>query len=234
MTDTDLASTIIPKSDQLNADDLIAGPMTITITKVSKVKGEQPIIINFEGDNGRPYKPGKSMRRVLVLVWGGNGNHYVGEALTLYRDPEVTFGSDKVGGIRISHMSGIDGPRELAITVKRGQRKPFHVKPLVKAAKRPAAADKAEPDDFFPGEGVQLAGVIFDPSEPKRVAPAPIDDLNNGEVQSVGKALRQLIEKAPAMRDEWLEANAADLEAIKQRSAKLHDFIVAPLQSESA
>ena len=62
----DLSQTIIPKSDQLNADDLIAGPRTIRITAVSTGNAEQPVVINYEGDNGRPYKPSKSMRRILV------------------------------------------------------------------------------------------------------------------------------------------------------------------------
>ena len=53
--------------DQLNADDLIGGPRTITVTRVSKMKEpDQPIAIYFEGDGGKPYKPGKSMRRVLL------------------------------------------------------------------------------------------------------------------------------------------------------------------------
>ena len=62
---TDLSKTIDPKSDQLNSDDLIAGPITIRITKVSAnlSSPEQPISIFFEGDNGKPYKPCKSMRR---------------------------------------------------------------------------------------------------------------------------------------------------------------------------
>lgn len=66
---TDLSQTIAPKSDQLNADDLIGGPRTIKVTRVSAMKEpDQPIAIYFEGDNGKPYKPGKSMRRVLVHV----------------------------------------------------------------------------------------------------------------------------------------------------------------------
>ena len=69
---TDLAKTIEPKSDQLNADDLIAGPRTIVITAVRANAGsaEQPVSISFEGDDGKPYKPCKSMRRVMVHVWG--------------------------------------------------------------------------------------------------------------------------------------------------------------------
>lgn len=128
---TDLSTTIAPKSDQLNADDLIPGPRTITVTRVNGNKDpDQPISVYFEGDNGKPYKPGKSMRRVLVYLWGKNGEDYVGRSMTLYRDPEVTFGKDKVGGIRISHMSHIDGEQTMPLTVTRGQRKPYVVQPL--------------------------------------------------------------------------------------------------------
>lgn len=89
----DLTQTIIAKSDQLNADDLVgADPVTIKITRVQITgSAEQPIAISYEGDNGKPYMPGKSMRRVLVHAWGTDGAVYVGRSLTLYRDPEVKF-----------------------------------------------------------------------------------------------------------------------------------------------
>lgn len=134
---TDVGSTIAPKSDQLNADDLIAGPRTVRITKVSAnpSTAEQPIAVNYEGDNGKPYYPCKSMRRVMVSLWGRDGANYVGKSMTLYRDAAVKFGGMDVGGIRISHMSDIDGQATLALTATRGSRKPYVVKPLVGAAK---------------------------------------------------------------------------------------------------
>lgn len=129
---TDLTSTIEAKSDQLGADDIMAGPRTITITKVSADTGssEQPIIVSFNGDNGKPWKPCKSMRRLLVAVWGANGAEYVGRSVTLYRDPTVKWGGLEVGGIRISHMSHIDKPVTIALTATRGNKKPVTVKPL--------------------------------------------------------------------------------------------------------
>jgi len=139
----DLTPTIAPKSDQMNADDLIGRNLTIEITKVSvSVDPTQPVSVNYKGDNGKPYKPCKSMRRVLVSVWGGDGNAYVGRKLTVYRDDKVTFGKDTVGGIRISHMSHIDKPVTLALTATRGSRKPFTVQPLTKA---PAVIIEAAP-----------------------------------------------------------------------------------------
>lgn len=127
---TNMLKTIVPKSDQINADDLTGRSLTIKITKVSLLAGEQPVSLNYEGDEGRPYKPCKSMRRVLVNVWGSDGNSYVGRSLTLYNDPKVTWGGAAVGGIRISHMSDIKEPVTMALTASKANRKPFTVKPL--------------------------------------------------------------------------------------------------------
>jgi hypothetical protein len=137
-----IAHTIIPRSDQTNSDDLIAGPRTITITGVKAGSTpEQPVSIHYDNDNGRPYKPCKSMRRVLICLWGDESSAYVGKRLTLYRDPNVKFGGDETGGIRISHASGISEPVALALTVTRGKRKPYHVLPLKDEPKQTSAVE---------------------------------------------------------------------------------------------
>lgn len=142
----DISQTVAPKSDQLNADDLIGGPRTITVTRVSKMKEpDQPIAIYFEGDGGKPYKPGKSMRRVLLRIWGNDGTAYAGRRMTIYRDDAVQFGGVAVGGIRISHMSGISAPLTMALTEKRASRKPFTVKPLSEEQAPPPDKTKALP-----------------------------------------------------------------------------------------
>lgn len=154
----DLTDTIIPKSDQLNADDLIGRTLTIKITGVNRCKEpEQPIALSFEGDNGKPYKPGKSMRRVLVNVWGPDGQGYVGRSLTLYRDDEVVFGGLKVGGIRISNMSDITKNVTMALTASRASRKPFTVQPMKVSA--PAKASAAPQEST---KGIALANDIVD------------------------------------------------------------------------
>lgn len=128
---TDLSTTIAPNSQQLNADDLIAGPRTIRITGVKQGNAEQPIAIRYEGDDGKPYYPCKSMRRLLVGCWGPKGDAYTGRLLTLYRDPSVKWGGIEIGGIRISHMSDIDSDVTMALTETRGKRSPYRVKRLV-------------------------------------------------------------------------------------------------------
>jgi hypothetical protein len=46
----DMSPVIVPKSDQINADDLISGPMTVTIKDVQITGGtEQPVSIALEG-----------------------------------------------------------------------------------------------------------------------------------------------------------------------------------------
>ena len=126
----DMTSTIQPRSDQLNADDLLTGPMTVTISEVTQGNAEQPVNVNTVETPGRPYKPSKSMRRVMVAAWGKDASAYAGRRLTLYCNPEIKFGGTKVGGIEISHMSDIDGELKVSLTATRGKKKLHTVKPL--------------------------------------------------------------------------------------------------------
>jgi hypothetical protein len=143
----DMNSTIAPKSDQINADDLIGGPRTITVTRITGNEGnaEQPVNVFYQNDGGKPFRPCKSMRRVMVKVWGADASQYAGRSMTIYRDPKVKWGGMEVGGIRISHMTGIDKPEVLALTETRAKRTPYTVQPLkVEApATAPATTDAA-------------------------------------------------------------------------------------------
>lgn len=127
---SNLRDTIIPKSDQLNADQLLGGAITITVNSVRRGDGDQPIIIGYDGDNGRPYKPCKSMRKVIIFAWGEDGNAWVGRSMTLFCDTNVMFGGIKVGGIRISHMTDIERDVSVSITATRGKKTPFIIKKL--------------------------------------------------------------------------------------------------------
>lgn len=131
----DISTTIAPKSDQLNADDLITGPQIVTITKVSRGTPDQPVnIATAEFGDGRPFKPCKSMRRVMVAAWGKDASAYIGRRMMLYRDPSVRYGGQETGGIRISAMSHIEDRLIISLTVTRGRRAPFTVEPLSEPA----------------------------------------------------------------------------------------------------
>lgn len=140
MTGLDMTESIAPKSDQLNAEDLLTGPRTFTIAEVKRGSAEQPIDVHLVEFPGRPFRPSKTVRRIMVGAWGPDASTYVGRRMTLYRDPAVRFGGQDVGGIRVSHMSHIDKPLTLALTVTRGKRAPYVVKPL---ADQPAPATEA-------------------------------------------------------------------------------------------
>ncbi|QWT24967.1 hypothetical protein KPL76_06315 [Subtercola sp. PAMC28395] len=125
-----IAETTAPKSDQQNFDDYGGGPKTVTVTEVKNGNAEQPVEVHLAEFPGRPFKPSKSMRRVLLACWGSDSAVYAGRRMTLYGDPEVKFGGQKVGGIRIAALSNIDKPATIALTVTRAKREPFTVQPL--------------------------------------------------------------------------------------------------------
>lgn len=135
----DMSRFVEAKSDQLNADDLIGAPRTITVTRVTGSDGDQPVSIHYQGDAGKPYKPCKTMRRVLLAVWGRNAADYVGRSMTLYRDDSVTFGGLAVGGIRISHMSHIEKKTVVVVMKTKGKKAGIEVLPLVQDKADPAA-----------------------------------------------------------------------------------------------
>lgn len=125
-----LRDTIVPKSDQLNSEQLLSGPMTVTVTAVDVVGGDQPVIVHYRGENGRPFKPCKSMRKVMIFAWGDNDDDWIGRSMTLFNDTEVKWAGEKVGGVRISHMSHIEKNIELSLTATRGKKSKFVIQVL--------------------------------------------------------------------------------------------------------
>jgi len=144
---TNLRDTILAKSDQLNADDIIGTGITITVTAVKRGdSAEQPVVIHYQGDNGRPYKPCKTMRRVLIAGWGENGAAWIGRSMTLYNEPSVKFGGVAVGGIRISHMTDIGNGLRLTPNASKGKKQEVIIQPLkAQAPSRPAISDDQWP-----------------------------------------------------------------------------------------
>lgn len=126
----DISDTLAPKSDQLDAVDLLGGPPRIfTVSGVSRGNSEQPVqiaLVEFD----RVWRPGKSMRRVLAHCWGSDASQWVGRQVELFCDTEVVFGGEKVGGTRISRLSHIDKPTSVPIIIKKGRSGGYKVAPL--------------------------------------------------------------------------------------------------------
>lgn len=126
--ENDLSSTVLAKSDQLNADDLIE-PITIMVTRVDKVAAkDQPVHIHSAGR--QPFKPCLTMRRMLIAAWGKYKDDWVGRSMVVYCDPEVMWAGKAHGGIRVSHVSHIDGPVSKMLQVTRGRKSMFTLLPL--------------------------------------------------------------------------------------------------------
>lgn len=140
----DITDALAPTSDQLDAVELV-NPRTFTIDSGSRLgqrDGKAVAEIRLV-DFPRVWRPSKGMLDVLARCWGTNAKEWVGHSLTLYNDAEVMFGKDKVGGIRISHLSHIDKPTTVVIRASgAGRKKPWTVQPL--AAQTPAGPTIAD------------------------------------------------------------------------------------------
>lgn len=140
----DISQTLEPDSDQLDAVDLLGGARVFTIQKVSKGSSEQPVNVQL-AEFPRPWRPGKSMRRVLAACWGADASQWVGRRVELYCDETVRFGGEAVGGTRISALSDIDKVRKIPLLVSRGKTATYTIKPLKDApAPKPARDYLAE------------------------------------------------------------------------------------------
>lgn len=140
--------TAPPRSDQWNAEDFTGGPRTFTIAAVKPGKAEQKYDIELVEGEGRVWRPPLTVLRLLIAAWGDDAKKWQGQRVTLYLDPDVRFGKEAVGGIRLSHLSGIDKPLTVALSVSRGKRTPFTVHPLVERPAGDPAAVAAALDDI--------------------------------------------------------------------------------------
>lgn len=131
----DITETLAPKSNQLDGIDLAtSGPRIFTVASVDvKIGAEQPIAVHFE-EFDRPWKPGVTMRRVLAKCWGKKSKAWTGNRVELYYEPEVTYGKEKPGGVRIRRISGIERRTDVPVLLSQGRPSTVSVDPLPDAA----------------------------------------------------------------------------------------------------
>lgn len=140
----DLTDSIASKSDQMDYQDFLGGDRTVTVTEVRRGPSpEQPVEIAV-AEFDRPWRPAKSMRRVLVAAWGPDSTNYIGRRILLFGDPTVKWAGTAVGGIRIKAMDGLDKPLTVSLTLTRGKRAPFTVQPLPDAPPVPPIPDDVQ------------------------------------------------------------------------------------------
>jgi hypothetical protein len=142
---TDIAHTLVAKSDQLNASDLTGTEKLLTITSVDVRKGDQPVTIHYEGEEGRPWKPCLTVRRILSQLWTTESENWIGKSVAVHRDPTVKWAGEPHGGIRPHAASGLDATVIVKLKEERGGKpKAFEIKPL----RMSAGTAKSEPVQF--------------------------------------------------------------------------------------
>jgi len=184
-----MSATIIAKSDQINAADLIGTPRTVTVKEVRIKAGEdQPVTILIEGDN-KGFRPCKGVRRLIVRVWGPDASKYIGQSLTLFCDKSVTWAGKEEGGIRVSHMTGLNEKIVEYMRTSRAGTKAYEILPLaIKAAPARQTADQ------WAAEQAAAAQNAVD-----------LDDLSN--IMATGeKAMAKLEKQSPEL---WADVNQA-------------------------
>jgi hypothetical protein len=187
-SDFDFGETLTAKSDQLNADDLVGGPITVQITDAKRGDSpEQPLVLRLSGDH-RPWKPCKTARRILAACVGStNTGALIGRWVRLYRDPDVTWAGKAVGGIRVDGMSGIDRPVTIALALNKKAKAEHRIVPI-----RPPADDKpAPPADpladlaaLLDSHGLTVADLDQQATDGGKPAPSTMDA--NGLARVVG------------------------------------------------
>lgn len=141
---TDISQTLEAKSDQLNAVDIMGADLVITIKDVKVASNpQQPISVHFDGDNNRPWKPSKGMRRILASAWSTDSANWIGKKAQIFFEPSVVYAGQEVGGIRIKALSDIPKAGiNCALTISRTKRQAYPVPLLV-------IEEKAYPDATF-------------------------------------------------------------------------------------
>lgn len=143
--------TTMAKSDQINAADLLGGPLVCQITDIQMTGAtDQPISI-FVDSHPQPWKPSKTSRRVLAACWSDvEPSEWVGRYVVLYNDPTVMWAGKAEGGIRTSHMSHIDGKKTIMTNATRGKKSAQTVEPYYPDnSQAPAATPVFWPDEAF-------------------------------------------------------------------------------------
>lgn len=175
----DITDTLAPKSDQLDAIDLMGKPPRVfTITKVdvkADPTADQPVSVHL-AEFPRVWRPNVSMRRVLGYCWGTKSSAWVGRQVELYCEDGVKFGNDVTGGTRISRLSHIDGPKKVPLLLSKGRSGSWKVDPL------PDAAPTSPPTAEDPN-----AARIAELREEWKTA----DDARQAEIQVEVEALRE-------------------------------------------
>lgn len=228
---SDITPFIQAKADQLNADDLVGGPIVARIVEVRIVGGlEQPVAVILDGDH-KPWKPCKTSMRILAAMWGTDSSKWAGRTVRLFRDPAVKYGGVEVGGIRVSGMSDIDGPKKVTLASSKKAKTTYQIEPL-RATQAPQTSkantpERREPEPAADGRAdalrANLANILS--AAPYECAPSnlvtylkestgkPVPPVAQWDAARLEWAIRALSGQTGRDFAAWLNAGPPGLEA---------------------
>ena len=127
----DITPALQAKSDQLNAEDLITGPITVHVTGGYLAEGNR-LVVELAEYPQRPWLASRGMAKFIGAIWGTETDEWAkNAAITLFRNPEVVYGGKAVGGIQIQAISGISKPYTGPLRKSRDKSVPFTIQPLI-------------------------------------------------------------------------------------------------------
>jgi hypothetical protein len=110
MSTTPIPNTLDVSGDLssfVKKDEFLDGPHRFQISHVERVtfdgKGGQPaqqkIVLTLNGD--RKMSLNKTNLKTLVKAWSTNATTWIGRSIEIWLNPDVTMGSETVGGLRV-------------------------------------------------------------------------------------------------------------------------------------
>jgi hypothetical protein len=216
-----LLEAAAPKSDQLNACDFLVAPKTYTIKDVVvKKDGEQRVSVFFE-DCKLPWKPCKSMLRVMMVVWDSyDSKDFIGKSLTLYNDEKVMWAGVAVGGIRISHMSGLIEERTISLRATKKAAISYVVKPLLNTNTQINSVSQVEQNKGEPANSARVLGTEQEERYRARLIEIGTN-LKNGQLSST-RALDLLLR---VKDDAAIDQVVLDAEIISRLNLRINEKI---------
>ncbi len=135
------------KGDYLSAAELGDRRPTLTITKIStskvddeKKKKEVDKAVMWFKEIDRGFMYCKTTGHSLAAMFGEDDDNWIGKRVTLFADPNVHFGGEQVGGIRV--VGSPDIAKQIVVRIKFPKKKAFEV--TLVQTKAPTAAPQQQ------------------------------------------------------------------------------------------
>jgi len=137
------------KGEYISAGEIGDRRPTFTIARIGNVRMDdekkkkevdKAVIWFKEIDRGWIYC--KTSGHSMAAMWGKDDANWIGKRVTLYADPDIMFGADQVGGIRVAGSPDID--KEIKIRIK------FKKKRALEVVLTPTAAPATLPKPTEP------------------------------------------------------------------------------------